>query len=201
MKRSLGHYRRIGSRPIGWAPFPPDSPRGSTTPTGMQPRPAGPTLRPSPSPERAGRLETLNRAFSGGCEYPSRNAPQRAEGGGGRPGQGSPAFPASAPKQVMRRTNPGRSDPSCRIPSVLPILFSPLPIGNDGEREEPVPPFSRPLAVAASLDRPPRGTASSVPRRDKEGGSPTPQGPWVSRLPRESSVRPHHYPPPTDVCC
>jgi hypothetical protein len=47
-----------------------------------------------------GRLESLNRAFSGDCNYPVEEPlPMRAleEGGGGRPGQGSPAFLASAP--------------------------------------------------------------------------------------------------------
>ena len=115
MKRSpralaeSGHVRSVR------APFPADSPRGSTTPTGMQPRPAGPTRHFALRLSMRGRLETLNRAFSGGCEYPSRNrSPTAPEGGGGRPGQGSPAFLASAPKQVMRRTNPGQ------VGSVLP---------------------------------------------------------------------------------
>ena len=46
---------------------------GSTRPTGMQPRPAGPACGRYATSSRLctwGRLESLNRAFSGGCEYP-----------------------------------------------------------------------------------------------------------------------------------
>jgi hypothetical protein len=63
----------------------------------MQPRPVGPACgryATSASPEHAEPFRSLNRAFSGGCEYPVEEPPPKRaleERGGGRPGQGSPA--------------------------------------------------------------------------------------------------------------
>jgi hypothetical protein len=65
--------------------------------------------------------------------------------------------------------------------ATLADSFSPLPVGNDGEREQPAPRLSRPLAVAASLDsasegncqlRPPEETGKAGAQLRKDRGSP-----------------------------
>src|SRR5215211_3999886 len=83
MKDHLGHSSiRVTSDRCGhlFPRAPQETPTGSTRLTGMQPRPAGPTCgryATSASPEHAGRSESLNRAFSGGCEYPVEEPPPK----------------------------------------------------------------------------------------------------------------------------
>jgi hypothetical protein len=117
----------FGSRPIGTANcsrvLVGKSPTGSTglflpeCSLGRRGRRAAATP-PAPRLSTRGRSESLNRAFSGGCEYPVEepppSAPSKKREAGGQD-RGLPPCSRLAPQQqVMRRTNPGQ------VGSVLP---------------------------------------------------------------------------------
>lgn len=121
MKDHLGHSSiRVTSDRCGhlFPRAPQETPTGSTRLTGMQPRPAGPTCgryATSASPEHAGRSESLNRAFSGGCEYPVEEPPPKRaleESEAGGQDRGLPPCSVGPPSDTADESGAGRIRPA-----------------------------------------------------------------------------------------